>query len=112
MPQISDFYGLIIWIYWDEDKSKHKSPHIHAEYSGAWAVLSIPDGDVLEADAEFPAKKIRMVQTWIDIHAEVGAALLWRICYLVLHCHTIIFQLLCQPPQYVANLRWEGSKSS
>ena len=31
MPQLSDFYGLIIWIYWDEDKSKHKEPHIHAE---------------------------------------------------------------------------------
>ena len=33
MPQLSDFYGLIIWIYWDEDKSKHKEPHIHAEYA-------------------------------------------------------------------------------
>ena len=70
MPHISDFYGLIIWIYWDEDKSQHKEPHIHAEYSGAWAVLSIPEGNVLEADAGFPAKKIRMVQTWIDIHAD------------------------------------------
>ena len=38
-------------------------------------MLSIPEGNVLEVDAEFPAKKIRMVQTWIDIHAEelVGA---------------------------------------
>ena len=57
MPQLSDFYGLIIWIYWDEDKSKHKEPHIHAEYAGKWAVLSIPEGNLLEADADFPAKK-------------------------------------------------------
>ena len=33
MPQLSDFYGLIIRIYWDEEKSKHKEPHIHAEYA-------------------------------------------------------------------------------
>ena len=55
-----------------------------------------------------PTKKIiHMAYTML-----LGAALLWRICYLVLHCHTIIFQLLCQPPQYVANLSWEESKSS
>ena len=70
MPQLSDFYGLIIWIYWDEDKSEHKEPHIHAEYAGKWAVFSIPEGNVLETDADFPAKKIRMVQTWIDIHPD------------------------------------------
>lgn len=70
MPQLSEFYGLVIWIYWDEDKGKHKEPHIHAEYAGKWAVLSIPDGRVLDADADFPAKKIRMVQTWMDIHEE------------------------------------------
>ena len=52
------------------DESKHKEPHIHAEYAGKWAVLSMPEGNVLEADADFPAKKVRMVQTWIDIHAE------------------------------------------
>ena len=84
MPQLSDFYGLIIWIYWDEDKSQHKVPHIHAEYSGKWAVLQIPDGDVLEADDDFPSKKIRMVQTWIDIHADelMGA---WSLAVRHLH---------------------------
>ena len=84
MPQLSDFYGLIIWIYWDEDKSKHKEPHIHAEYAGKWAIISIPEGNALEADANFPAKKIRMVQTWIDIHADelMGA---WALAVRHLH---------------------------
>ena len=45
-------------------------PHIHAEYEGLEAVISIPFGEVIEKDDEFPLKKIRMVQTWIDIHAE------------------------------------------
>lgn len=34
------------------------------------AVVSIPDGELLESDDGFPPKKLRMVQTWIDIHAE------------------------------------------
>lgn len=38
MPSISHFYGLIIWLYWDEDKGPHHAPHIHAEYSGLEAV--------------------------------------------------------------------------
>ena len=70
MPSISHFYGLVIWLYWDENKSQHRLPHIHAEYAGKEAVVSIPDGEVLEKSDEFPIKKLRMVQTWIDIHAE------------------------------------------
>ncbi|MBR0197883.1 MAG: DUF4160 domain-containing protein [Kiritimatiellae bacterium] len=70
MPHVSDFYGVIIWMYWDEKTSKHHLPHIHAEYFGHEAVVSIPEGEVLDADPAFPQKKIRMVQTWIDIHAE------------------------------------------
>ena len=70
MPSISHFYGLLIWLYWDEDKGPHHAPHIHAEYSGMEAVVSIPDGELLESDEGFPAKKLRMVQTWIDIHSE------------------------------------------
>lgn len=70
MPSVSHFYGLTIWLYWDEDKSSHHEPHIHAEYAGKEAVVAIPEGDVLEIDEGFPAKKLRMVQTWIDIHGE------------------------------------------
>jgi len=70
MPSISHFYGLTIWLYWDEDKGIHHRPHIHAEYAGVEAVVSIPEGEVIEIDETFPAKKLRMVQTWIDIHEE------------------------------------------
>ena len=42
-------------------------PHIHAEYQNNSAVVTL-DGDVLEGN--LPPKKLRMVQTWIDIHKE------------------------------------------
>jgi len=70
MPSISHFYGLTIWLYWDEDKGSHHRPHIHAEYAGVEAVVAIPEGEVIEIDEAFPPKKLRMVQTWIDIHEE------------------------------------------
>ena len=70
MPSISHFYGLVIWLYWDEDKGPHHRPHIHAEYSGMEAVVSIPAGEGLDMTPGFPSKKLRMVQTWIDIHEE------------------------------------------
>ena len=38
------------------------------EYQGKQAVISIPDGNLLEGD--FPAKKLRLVQAWITIHEE------------------------------------------
>jgi hypothetical protein len=38
------------------------------EYQGKQAVISIPDGNLLEGD--LPAKKLRLVQAWIAIHEE------------------------------------------
>ncbi len=46
MPVLSMFYGIIIRMYYRDDK-QHRAPHIHAEYSGHEAVLSITDGSVL-----------------------------------------------------------------
>lgn len=43
-------------------------PHLHVEYQGQKASISIPDGNLLEGD--LPAKKLRMVQAWIAIHEE------------------------------------------
>lgn len=67
MPIICMFYGIIIYMY-AKDLQQHHLPHIHVEYSGIEAVFSIPDGTLLAG--EFPPKKIRLVQAWIDIHSE------------------------------------------
>jgi len=44
MPVISMFYGIIVRMY-KESGTKHKVPHIHADYSGDEVVVSI-DGEV------------------------------------------------------------------
>ena len=67
MPTISMFYGIIIRMLF-MDTQQHHLPHLHVEYQGQKASISIPDGNLLEGD--FPAKKLRVVQAWIAIHEE------------------------------------------
>ncbi len=67
MPTISMFYGIIIRMLFMDTK-QHNLPHIHVEYQGQQAVFSIPDGKLLEGS--LPAKKIRQVQVWMDLHEE------------------------------------------
>ncbi len=49
MAVISMFYGLIISMYY-MDNRRHHSPHIHVDYAGLEAVISIPDGALLEGE--------------------------------------------------------------
>ena len=67
MATIAIFYGIIISMYYKDNK-KHSIPHIHAEYQGESAVFSIPDGDMLAGD--FPPRKLKLVQAWVEIHSE------------------------------------------
>ncbi len=39
MPEISRFFGIIIFMYFDE----HNPPHFHVKYNDERAVLSIRD---------------------------------------------------------------------
>jgi hypothetical protein len=50
------------------DSQQHQLPHLHVEYQGQKAVISIPDGNLLEGG--IPAKKLCLVQAWITIHEE------------------------------------------
>jgi len=67
MPSISMFYGIIIYLYFYDDK-EHKTPHIHAEYQEDKVVISIPDGNVISG--EIPKNKLRLVKAWIEIHKD------------------------------------------
>ncbi len=42
MPAISMFYGIMIYMYFFDNK-RHHAPHIHAEYAEDNAVLSIEE---------------------------------------------------------------------
>ena len=67
MPTISMFYGIIVYIYFYDNK-EHKQPHIHVEYGDKKIVVSIPEGEVLKG--EFPSNKLKLVQAWIELHQD------------------------------------------
>lgn len=66
-PILSTFYGIVVRIN-TERNEPHHTPHIHAYYQGAGIAMDF-EGNILAND-NFPPKKIRMLQTWIDIHCE------------------------------------------
>ena len=67
MPVISMFYGIIIHLYFSDNR-RHKKPHIHVTYQNTEAVISLPDGNVLEGS--FPSAKMKLVQAWLEIHRD------------------------------------------
>ncbi len=67
MPTISMFYGILITMYFYDNK-KHSRPHIHAEFGDTSATIAIEDGAVL--GGSLPAAKMKLVQAWIEIHRE------------------------------------------
>jgi len=67
MPTISMFYGILILMYFHDNK-RHNRPHIHAEYGEESAVIAIDDGSVLAGS--LPTVKMKLVQAWIEIHKE------------------------------------------
>jgi len=67
MPTISMFYGILIQMYFYDDK-RHSSPHIHAEYGEHHVSIAIKDGNVLAGS--LPSAKMKLVQAWIEIHKE------------------------------------------
>ena len=67
MPVISMFYGVIVLMYYFDNK-KHHLPHIHAQYGEEEAVISIPEGSVIEGSLR--TAKLKLVLAWIEIHQE------------------------------------------
>ena len=47
MAIISLFYGIIISMYFFDDR-RHHAPHIHVRYQEQEAVIAVPTGDILE----------------------------------------------------------------
>jgi hypothetical protein len=67
MPVISMFYGIIVMMYFLDNK-KHKFPHIHVKYNEFEAVFKIPEGGIIEGS--LPKAKQKLVEAWIEIHHE------------------------------------------
>jgi len=64
MPEISRFYGIIIYIYFRE----HNPPHFHAVYGGDEALIEIDTLGVLSGN--LPPKALGLVIEWAAMHKE------------------------------------------
>lgn len=67
MPAISMFYGIIVYMYFMDNK-QHKLPHIHVKYQDDEVVVAIPEGEVLEGS--IPVSKMKLLQAWIELHKD------------------------------------------
>ena len=63
MPEISRFYGIIIYMYIDD----HNPPHFHVWYNDYEAVITIEEGIVT---GSLPRRELKLVYEWLDIHKE------------------------------------------
>jgi len=63
MPEISRFYGIVIYMFFND----HNPPHFHIKYQDFDAIVSIEDGIV---KGELPRRALRLVYEWLDIHKE------------------------------------------
>ena len=67
MPVISMFYGVIVSMYF-LDNRRHKRPHVHVRYQEHEIVLAIPDGEILEGS--IPSSKLKLALAWMEIHRD------------------------------------------
>jgi hypothetical protein len=64
VPQISTFYGIVIWMY----RPDHLPAHFHAQYGEHWAQIGIHSLEVL--NGSLPSRALRLVRDWAELHAE------------------------------------------
>jgi shikimate kinase len=67
MAVLSMFYGIIVSIYYFDNK-QHRLPHIHVTYGEQEVVVGIPDGNIIEGDIQ--ANKMKLLQAWLEIHKD------------------------------------------
>lgn len=75
MPIVSQFYGIIIRIYFN-DSERHYLEHIHVQYNEFDAVYSIRNISILEG--KLPQKQHKLVVAWMEIHKDELKAL-WKV---------------------------------
>jgi len=66
MPLISSFYGILVYMY-KEENAKHKTPHIHAAFGEDELVVDF-EGNILAG--KMPSKKEKIIQAWLAIHED------------------------------------------
>lgn len=64
VPRVSEFYGIVIYMYWKD----HQPPHFHAIYAGHEALVRIEDGSFLRG--QLPRTAAHLVRAWTVIRRE------------------------------------------
>ncbi len=64
MPEISRFFGIVIFMYFDE----HNPPHFHVRYNEERAVVSINELKVTQG--KLSKRALALVLEWANEHRE------------------------------------------
>lgn len=65
MPRISSFYGIVIYLYYDEARHEGR-PHFHAVYRGHEGSIDMRNREVIAGS--LPTRALRMVHEWGELH--------------------------------------------
>jgi len=63
MPEISRFYGIVIYMFFND----HNPPHFHVNYQGYDAIIEIENGTVT---GQIPRRALKMIYEWLDLHKD------------------------------------------
>lgn len=73
MPIVSNFYGIIIYFFFNE----HNPPHFHAKYNEFEALIDIKTLGV--SKGKLPAKALSLIVEWASNHQEELMSN-WELC--------------------------------
>lgn len=63
MPEICRFYGIIIYMFYND----HNPPHFHVEYQDFDAIIEIESGVV---KGKIPRRALKLIFEWMDLHKD------------------------------------------
>ena len=64
MPRISEFLGIVIYMYFSE----HNPPHFHAIYAQFEAEILIENGELLKG--KLPVRALSLVREWTEKYRD------------------------------------------
>lgn len=64
MPNICSFYGITIWIYWND----HNPPHFHAKYAESEILIIIET--LTTYSGYLPSRALALVLEWASLHQD------------------------------------------
>lgn len=62
MPEVSRFFGVVIYMYYDD----HAPPHFHAEYSGDEVLIRISDLSVIRGKVH--PRALGFIMEWASLN--------------------------------------------